>query len=209
MGHGWCGYCCLLLQMSIMATRLPITAPAPENTGATTWKPLLKVLAVLAGYSLALCAACAMVAIRQLHTQGPDAQASAGMYAAGDAMLFVAVFGTAALLPTGLGLYYLRPFRSFWIILTIAALPLAATGPVCAGALELLRHLRGAPSFLQVCEFFGVMRVLGAPLLAACFFLCACLAPTRFPRWALLGATAVEGLVSAYAVIHWFILPRL
>jgi len=195
--------------MSIFATPLPIIAPAPANSRVRLWRLLLKALAVLAGYIFALCAACVMVYIRQLHTQGPDAQASAGMYAFGDAMLFGAVFGVAALLPTGLGLYYLRPVRSFWNLLAIAALPLAATGPVCAGALELLRHLQSAPALLQACACFGVLRMLGAPLLAAGFLLCACLAPTRFPRWALLGATAVESLVAAYSFVHWFIIPRL
>ena len=61
----------------------------------------------------------------------------------------------------------------------------------------------------QVCVFFGVLRVLGAPVLAAAMLLGACLTPTRFSRWALLGSTAVEGLVAVYAVIKWFILPRL
>ena len=150
-----------------------------------------------------------MVYIRQLDTQGPDAQASAGMYAFGDFMLFVAVFGIAALLPTGLGLYYLRPVRFFWTFLAIAALPVVATGPVCAVSVELMRHLRNAPSFLQTGAALGVLQLLGAPLLAAWLLLCACLAPTRFPRWTMLGATIVEGLVATYALFHWFIIPQI
>lgn len=195
--------------MSISATLPPTIAPGLPNRGVRWWKPLLKALVVLAGYGVALCAASVMVYIRQLHTQGPDAQASAGMYAFGDAMLFVAVFGVAALPPTGLGLYYLRRIRIFWTILAIAALALAATGPLCAVALELVRHLASAPAFLQACASLGVLRLLVAPLLAAGFLLCACLSPTRFSRWALAGATAVEGLAAAFAVLQWFILPRL
>jgi hypothetical protein len=51
---------------------------------------------VLAGYVAAVLAAAAALEVRLLDTQGPDAQASAGMYAFGDAMLFLAVFGFAA-----------------------------------------------------------------------------------------------------------------
>ena len=94
-------------------------------------------------------------------------------------------------------------------MLAARALVVTATGPLSAGALEVLRHCQSAPAFLQVCVFFGVLRVLGAPVLAAAMLLGACLAPTRFSRWALLGAIAVEGLVAVYAVIKWFILPRL
>jgi hypothetical protein len=89
--------------MSIIATSLPVTAAVPPGAGAHSWKPLLKALSVLVGYSGALLAACLALYIRQLNTQGPDAQASAGMYAFGDGLLFGAVFGFGALFPTGLG----------------------------------------------------------------------------------------------------------
>ena len=171
-------------------------------------KLLGKVLVVGAGYAAAFLAACLAVHIRVLNTQGPDAQASAGMYAWGDAMLFGAVFGGVALFPTGLGLYFLRPLRVFWTILAIAALALAVTGPVCAVALELLRPLPNPPAFLQLFAGIGIFRALAAPLLAPAFLLCACLAPTRFPRWMFLGATALEGVTAAYSLLHWFIVPH-
>lgn len=171
-------------------------------------KSVVKVLVVLAGYSLALFAACAAVYVRQLNTQGTDAQASAGMCAWGDAMLFGAVFGGVALFPTGLGLCFLRPLRVFWTILAIGALALAVTGPVCAVALELLRPLPNPPAFLQLFACFGIFRAFAAPLLAPAFLLCACLAPTRFPRWMFLGATALESVTAAYSLLHWFIVPH-
>lgn len=184
-------------------------SPAPANGEASAWRPLLKAGSVLGGYSAALIAACVAVYVRQLHTQGPDAQASAGMYAFGDGMLFLAVFGGVALLPTGLGLYFLRPVRAFWTLLAIPALVLALTGPVCAGALELARHWQGAPVCVQVFASLGVLRMLVAPLLAPAFLLCTCLAPTRIARWALLAATGLEGLTAAYAAFQWVIVPRL
>ena len=57
---------------------------------------------VVAGYVAAGLAATATLEIRLLNTQGPDVQASAGMYAFGDLLLFLGVFGFAALFPTGL-----------------------------------------------------------------------------------------------------------
>ena len=186
-----------------------MTLPAPTGGEAHPWKPILKVLGVLAGYSAALLAACVAVYIRQLNTQGPDAQASAGMYAFGDGMLFIEVFGGLALLPTGLGLYYLRPLRIFWTLLAIAAMPLAATGPVSVVLVALSSKVPNLPSFWQMGAAFGVLRMLGSPLLAASFLLGGCLAPTRFPRWTLMGATVIEGAVAAYAAFHWFIAPRL
>src|SRR6267142_196801 len=70
-------------------------------------KPILKVGVVAVGYLAALLVASAAVAIRLAHTSGPDAQASSGMYAFGDALLFVVVFGVAALVPSGAALFAL------------------------------------------------------------------------------------------------------
>jgi hypothetical protein len=74
---------------------------------------LVRLGVVLAGYVAAVLAACAAVDVRQLHTQGEHVQASAGMYAFGDALLFLAVFGFAALFPTGLALHFLRSLPLF------------------------------------------------------------------------------------------------
>ena len=59
--------------------------------------------------------ASAAVAVRIANTSGPDAQASAGMYAFGDGLLFIAVFSAVAIFPTGLALCFLRPCRWFWV----------------------------------------------------------------------------------------------
>jgi hypothetical protein len=76
-------------------------------------KALVKSGVVVAGYVAAVLAASAAVAVRIANTSGPDAQASAGMYALGDSLLFVAVFSAVALVPTGLALWFLRPYRWF------------------------------------------------------------------------------------------------
>ncbi len=87
-----------------------------------------KVGAVVGGYVAAFLVASAAVGIRLANTSGPDTQASSGMYAAGDALLFAAVFGVAALVPTGAALFFLRPYRRFWTVLSTFSLGVAVTG---------------------------------------------------------------------------------
>jgi hypothetical protein len=70
-------------------------------------KPALKVAIVAGGYLLAILMAFAAVALHTALTGESGAQASDGMSAFGDLVLFVAVFGAVALLPTGAGLFFL------------------------------------------------------------------------------------------------------
>jgi hypothetical protein len=62
---------------------------------------------VIGGYVAACLIASAVVYVWQLYTQDASAQASAGMYAGGDLLLFIGVFGVLALIPTGLAVYFL------------------------------------------------------------------------------------------------------
>jgi hypothetical protein len=70
-------------------------------------KPVLKVAIVAGGYVLAFLMASAAVALKAALTRESDAQASGGMAAFGDLVLFVAVFGAAALAPTGAAFFFL------------------------------------------------------------------------------------------------------
>lgn len=81
-------------------------------------------------------------------TDGSDAQASSGMVAFGDTLLYVAVFGGAALF---------------------------------------------------------VLRILVAPLLVFAFLVSALLSPYRYPRLAFVGPTLMEGAVSPYGALVWFL----
>jgi hypothetical protein len=164
---------------------------------------LVKSGIVLAGYVTAVLAANAAVDYRLLHTQGEDAQASAGMYAFGDALLFLAVFAVVAVLPTGLALYFLRPYRLFWTALSLTALSLAATG-LLAAAVYVLASFQAPPgSRWELWAAFAVLRMLAAPPLATAFALAGLIAPNRTSRWSLLVAAAIEGAVAAYAILHW------
>ena len=67
---------------------------------------------VLGGYAGACQLAGSMVYVYQLFTEHAAAQASGGMYAFSDLLLFFGAFGILALLPTGLAFYFLvRSFR--------------------------------------------------------------------------------------------------
>ena len=68
---------------------------------------LAKLGLVIGGYVAACLIASADVYVWQLYTQDASAQASAGMYAGGDLLLFIGVFGVLALIPTGLAVYFL------------------------------------------------------------------------------------------------------
>jgi hypothetical protein len=165
-------------------------------------KPSLKVGLVVAGYVAALLVASAAVGVRLASTSGPDAQAASGMYAFGDLVLFVAVFGVAALVPTGAALFFLRPYRPFWTVLAAFGLGVAVTGVTAVGVYFIGRQATASP--IATWAGLAVLRILVAPLLALTGVVCAVFSPYRFPRWAFLGATAVEAAVSAYAGFAWF-----
>ena len=165
-------------------------------------KPFLKVGVVAAGYIAAFLVASAAVAIRFANTSGPDAQAASGMYAFGDVVLFVAVFGVAALVPTGAALFFLRPYRPFWTVISAFGLSIAVTGLAAVAAFAIGRH--AAPSPLATWAAFSVLRILVAPLLALTFLVCAVFSP-YFPRLALLAGTVMEAAVGAYGGLIWFV----
>ena len=62
---------------------------------------------VTGGYLVACLLASGSVYVYQLLTDNAVAQASSGMYAFGDLLLFLGVFGILALFPTWLALYFL------------------------------------------------------------------------------------------------------
>jgi hypothetical protein len=134
-------------------------------------------------------------------TSDVDRQAASGMTAFGDSMLALAVFGIAAIPATGAALYFLRSRRSFWIILTIAAVIVAGTA-LAALALS-VGPLRADARFQSV-GMMAPLRVLVAPLLGLFFLLCALFAPTRTVRLWLAGASAVEVIVFASVVFTWW-----
>jgi hypothetical protein len=164
-------------------------------------KPAVKIGLVAAGYLGAFLIAAAAVAIRVASTSGPEAQASSGMYAFGDAVLFVGVFALLALAPTAAALYWLRPYRTIWIGLASVAVAVASTGAVGAAIFALGRY-SGPASMLGA---LSVLRILLACILAPTFLVVALIAPSRGPRVALLAAAAIELAVVMVAAFSWFV----
>jgi hypothetical protein len=167
-------------------------------------KPLLEILVVAGGYVAAGLLASAAVAIRVANTNTADAQAASGMYAFGDSFLFLAVFAVLSLVPTGAGLWFLRPHRRFWIVASTIGLGVAATGLAAAVLFGMGRHA-ATSSPLGLWAAFSVLRILVAPLLALGFLVCGVLSPFRFARAACLAAAVTEAAVGAYGGFTWFV----
>jgi hypothetical protein len=158
-----------------------------------------KFLIVGAGYGAALLIAWAAVALYVVATAGPDRQNSAGMFAFGDSIFFLAVFGIAAVPATCAALFFLRPVRAFWQIAAVGSLVIAATAIVVLLDYLLPRGSGGA-SLLGTISIFSPIRVLLAPLFGLAFFVSLFFAPTRSSRAALLGATLIEAGVFIWVV---------
>ena len=115
------------------------------------------------------------------------------MFDFGDSLLFLGVFGLAAVLPTGAALFFLRPYRWFWRTLSIAALAMAATA-AAAFLVMLVGRGAGARSVANAAAVAS-LRILIASLFALAFAVSTVFAPSRNPRLALLAATAIEAMV--------------
>src|SRR4030095_1207550 len=133
-----------------------------------------KLSLVAGGYLLAVLVAIAAVFLRVALTSDPNAQASSGMYAFGDSLLFIAVFSVAAVPPTGAALYFLRPYRAFWNVFSWLGVTVAVTGIVAAALFQCGRHA-AEPSPLAALTSLSMLRLLIAPPLAMGFLLSALL----------------------------------
>src|SRR5258705_8663252 len=102
-----------------------------------TMKKSVKIGIVIVGYILALAAAFVTTYIRELATQGTDAQASPGMFGFGQDILFLLVFGVLALIPTVLAFYFVRSSEKFWNWFAVLCLgfSIMGLGVVIANAL--------------------------------------------------------------------------
>ena len=160
-------------------------------------KPIIKVGLFVSGYIAAFLIAWTVVANYIARTDTPDRQASSGMYAFGDGLLFLGVLGLAGVPATGAMLFSLRPCRPFWRAISIAALVVGASG---LAALMDFILCRDAPIGSQPANWcaLAVLRILIAPLLALAFLLSTVFAPIRSSRIALFAATAGEATIFLY-----------
>jgi hypothetical protein len=160
-----------------------------------------KLAVVAAGYVGAFLAALAIVALYVAATSGPDRQASGGMYAFGDSLLFLGVLGVAAVPATAAGLFFLRPYLPFWRVLAFGGVAFAATGLAALGVCVAARAADAGPS-LHSWSAFAVLRILVAPVVALAFLVSGALAPRPAARFALCAAMASETLIFVYWLIQ-------
>ena len=157
-------------------------------------RPAAKVALISGGYVLAVLLAFAVVALNIAATSNADREASSGMFAFADGMLFLAVLGVAAV-PSSVGaLFLLRPYRVFWLVLCVAAISIATTGALAA-VVYVAAKTAEAGSMIETWSALAVLRILLAPLFALAFLVCGLIAPLRPMRIALLIAMATEAAV--------------
>ena len=168
-------------------------------------KSLAKVVVVCGGYVAAFAIALAAVTLYIAATSYIDRVTYSGMSAFGDSLVFLFAFGAAAVAPTAVALFFLRPYRQFWSAFSALALATAATGLAAAIDYVAARSPDASPA-IQSWSAFAVLRIIVAPLFAGAFGLAGLFAPTRTARAMLLLASVIE--TSSFAcsvfVLFWW-----
>ncbi|MBK7972969.1 MAG: hypothetical protein IPK07_06695 [Deltaproteobacteria bacterium] len=169
-----------------------------------------KLALIVGGYVAAFAVASAVVAVRiALTRNAPDAIASSGMYAGGDLLLFLGVFGAVALVPTGAALLSARAAPWFGPWLGGAAVATALSGTFAWLAYVQPLGRADPRGWLSIAGALAVLRLLGAPLVASGLAFAALAAPSRGSRRAVMMALAVEALLCLYTGFHFLVAPRL
>ena len=169
-----------------------------------------KIGIVIVGYILAGAVASASTYIQELATRGTDAQASQGMFAFGQSILFMLVFGGLALIPTVLAFYFLRSSEKFWNGFAVLCLGFSITGIIIVIANALMNEniLHIAESSADVISLFGVLGAFGGPILIIGYLVLAVIAPSRRPRILLLASVGLELLGELYVLFRFVFFKR-
>ena len=165
-------------------------------------KRATKVAIVLGGYVAAIIAGMVTAWLYNLRMAEMPYDTSGGMYAAGESMAAIGAFLVVALVPTLLGLWFVRRHAGFWNVVASAALGFSA-----AGLMSVLMFFVVEPGrsiMFLLASLLGLAQLLGVPLWALAFALFALLAPTRFARRTLVAAVGIELVIGILSVVHWF-----
>lgn len=167
-------------------------------------KAIAKVGIICGGYLAAFGIAPLAVTLYIAATSNIDRVTYSGMSACGDSLVFLFAFGAAAVAPTAIALFFLRPYRQFWSVLSAVALAIAATGLI-AGIDYVAAGFPNASAVVQSWSAFAVLRIIVAPLFAGAFCLAGLFAPNRNTRTALLLATVMDatGFTCAAFTLIW------
>ncbi len=171
---------------------------------------VVKIGIVVAGYVVALLGARIALYIYRLVTPGTDAQASAGMSAFGDTILFLEVFTILAFVPTVLAFYFLRSSERFWNGFATLCLAYSLTGlaVVVANALINANGGYGSNSLGLLLSLLGIVGVFGAPIMVVGFLVLALLAPSVRSRIFLLIAAGCEIVAGLYVLVSFLLFKR-
>jgi len=188
----------------VTAEPRPLRMRLASGLGWLDARPIAAKLALLgAGYVLAFLVASGVVAVHVALTLGPDRDLYGGMHAFGDLLLFLVVFGAAAIAPTAASVFLLRHSALFWAIATTFALALAATYLASVAAWFLALHFPGSIPEHTIWEAITIPVFVTSPFLFACF-LGATLAAAGAYRFLLALAAAMQGVCASYALV-WLI----
>src|SRR5258707_4565215 len=165
-------------------------------------RPLAKVAIVFLGFILALAIAYITLKVYVARTAGPDREQYAAMFAFGDSLLFLGIFGAAALPALSATLYFLRPHPIFWMLLSTATLAVSVTSIAASIAISYQRST-GSAGPLSPLLALGSLEVIFAPGFVMLFLLSGIFAPSRSVRVVFAAATLAE----AFAFLI-FLLPR-
>ena len=168
-------------------------------------KPAARVGVVVAGYVAAF--AIAVAVARVLGADAATQHAYPGMTAFGDSVLFLGTLGVASLPATGAALFFLRSRHTFWLVLTVASLGVAATA-VLATFVILAPSPARPDQAIATWRAMAPLRIFAAPPLALLFALAAVFAPTRSTRIQLACATAAEVVAFTATVLSWVLSRR-
>lgn len=124
-------------------------------------------------------------------------QASAGMTAFADSLMFLATFSIIALPISGIGFWQNRSLPAFWRWLSWLALGLGLTAPLTS--LVALAGLQAHADW----ALLPMLRLLLSPLLMLNALLAVCFAPGRGLRAALLAAAGLELLGIVVFIRAW------
>jgi hypothetical protein len=144
------------------------------------------------GYGMALLVGL-LVAQTGIWMTAGNSHSSGGMAAFGDAILFLGVFGAAAIIPTCAVYYFLRPLRSFWTVYGGGVLLLAASA-LAALVVFFLARTNSGPSVWLI---LAVLRLVAAPPFAILMFLGGIFSPVASSRWMLFVGGALESIAFA------------
>lgn len=163
-----------------------------------------KIAIVIGGYVAAVAAALLAGWLYDAHMTRMPYDTSGGMYAEGETLTALPVFFLVALIPTLLGLWFVRRHTGFWNLVAIGSLAFAA---LSLAAVLMTMKLGASPQHLGLMflTVLGLAQLLGMPLFFLAFALFSVLAPTPLARRRLRIAVALEAAIGVCALIHWFV----